>query len=67
MHLLIDALSVNNLSGRHVLAGHVGQLVDSLEDRCRFTVLVGNSNAGSVSSKFFVVCRYELFVHVLPG
>jgi glycosyltransferase involved in cell wall biosynthesis len=45
MHLLIDALSVNNLSGRHVLVGHVSQLVGVMGDRCRFTVLVGTSNA----------------------
>ncbi len=45
MHLLIDALSVNNLSGRHVLAGHVRQLVAGLPDRWRFTVMVGRANA----------------------
>jgi len=45
MHLLIDALSVNNLSGRHVLAGHVSQLLRQLGESYRFTVLVGRTNA----------------------
>jgi glycosyltransferase involved in cell wall biosynthesis len=39
MHLLIDALSVNNFSGRHVLQGHVRQLRQSLGD-WRFSMLV---------------------------
>ena len=45
-HLLIDALSVTNLSGRHVLVGHVRQLVAALKETYRFTVLVGRTNAG---------------------
>jgi glycosyltransferase involved in cell wall biosynthesis len=48
MHLLIDALSVNNLSGRHVLAGHVGQMVEALGGQNRFTALVSDSNANIV-------------------
>lgn len=48
-HLLIDALSVNNLSGRHVLAGHVNQLVAGLGMRLRGTVLVGRANAELVA------------------
>jgi glycosyltransferase involved in cell wall biosynthesis len=44
-HLLIDALSVNNLSGRHVLVGHVRQLVAKLHPRYQFTVLLGDANA----------------------
>lgn len=45
-HLLIDALSVNNLSGRYVLVGHLRQMVAALGDRYRFTVLVGQANSG---------------------
>ena len=44
-HLLIDALSVTNLSGRHVLVGHVREMATALGDRWCFTVLVGRTNA----------------------
>lgn len=44
-HLLIDALSVNNLSGRHVLLGHVRECVAALSEEWRFTVLTHRDNA----------------------
>lgn len=43
-HLLIDALSVNNLSGRHVLMGHVRELVAALSSQWRFTLLTHRDN-----------------------
>jgi len=43
-HLLIDALSVNNLSGRHVLLGHVRELVAALSPQWRFTLLTHRDN-----------------------
>ncbi len=43
-HLLIDALSVNNFSGRHVLAGHMRQMRLALPD-WRFTMLVQRSQS----------------------
>lgn len=45
MHLLIDALSVNNLSGRHVLLGHLSQLVAGLGPSWCFTLLTHRNNA----------------------
>jgi glycosyltransferase involved in cell wall biosynthesis len=44
-HLLVDAMSVNNYSGRHVLLGHLGQMVRSLPN-WRFTLLTHSENAG---------------------
>lgn len=44
-HLLIDALSVNNPSGRHVLAGHVRELALALAGHWRFTLLTHRGNA----------------------
>lgn len=44
-HLLVDALSVNNLSGRHVLCGHLRQMAAELHGRWRFTVLTHRLNA----------------------
>ena len=43
MHVLVDALSVNNLSGRHVLLGHLRQLA-TRSGHCRFTVLSNSAN-----------------------
>lgn len=43
-HLLIDGLSVSNLSGRHVLLGHVRELVAALADEWRFTLLTHRDN-----------------------
>ncbi len=43
-HLLFDALSVNNLSGRHVLLGHVHELVHALEGEWRFSMLLHRGN-----------------------
>lgn len=37
--ILINALSVTNPSGLHVLLGHMGQVADSLRDRVRLVVL----------------------------
>jgi glycosyltransferase involved in cell wall biosynthesis len=37
--VLVNALSVTNPSGLHVLLGHMDQLVDQLQGRCRFAVL----------------------------
>ena len=37
--MLVNALSVTNQSGRHVLAGHLVQLTDGLRGRLRFVVL----------------------------
>lgn len=44
-HLLVDALSVNNLSGRHVLVGHVNQIAAALGSNCKITVLLGSAQA----------------------
>ncbi len=49
MHLLVDALSVNNLSGRHVLLGHLQQLRAGLGDSFRFTLLTHRDNSGIAS------------------
>jgi len=46
MHLLVDALSVNNLSGRHVLAGHVREIA-AHSTRTRLTMLVSAANEAS--------------------
>lgn len=45
MHLLVDALSVNNLSGRHVLLGHLHEMRAALPD-WRFTLLTHRYNSG---------------------
>ena len=37
--VLVNALSVTNPSGRHVLLGHLDRLADELKNRCRFVVL----------------------------
>ena len=42
-HILVDALSVNNLSGRHVLLGHLRELAAADGER-RFTLLAGTGN-----------------------
>jgi glycosyltransferase involved in cell wall biosynthesis len=39
MHILVNALSVNNQSGSQLLAGHIGMLANWLEGRHRFTIL----------------------------
>lgn len=44
-HLLIDALSVNNLSGRHVLLGHLNQVIRRLAPAWRFTLLLSSANS----------------------
>lgn len=38
-HILVNALSVTNQSGAHVLLGHLDGLIDSLVGSCRFTIL----------------------------
>jgi glycosyltransferase involved in cell wall biosynthesis len=43
MHVLVDALSVNNLSGRHVLGGHLRELAAGARE-ARFTLLTGAAN-----------------------
>ena len=43
-HLLIDALSVNNLSGRHVLLGHVRVLHAARSDRWKLSLLTHRDN-----------------------
>lgn len=45
MRVLVDALSVNNLSGEHVLLGHLRQMVDALGASCQFTLLTHRDNA----------------------
>ncbi len=50
MHLLIDALSVNNLSGRHVLLGHLREMQAGLGERFRYTVLTHHENADIAAS-----------------
>jgi glycosyltransferase involved in cell wall biosynthesis len=50
MHLLIDALSVNNLSGRHVLLGHMRELVAGLGSSWRFTLLTHRDNVDLVTN-----------------
>jgi glycosyltransferase involved in cell wall biosynthesis len=42
---LVDALSVNNLSGRHVLLGHLRELVAGFGQSWRFTLLTHSGNA----------------------
>jgi len=37
--LLVNALSVTNPSGRHVLQGHLTQIVDGLAGRCRVVIV----------------------------
>ena len=49
MHLLFDALSVNNLSGRHVLLGHANEIVAGLPD-WRFSLLMHRYNSGIASA-----------------
>lgn len=44
-HLLIDALSVRNLSGRHVLLGHVHELLSALSGEWKFSLLTHRDNA----------------------
>jgi glycosyltransferase involved in cell wall biosynthesis len=46
MLLMVDALSVNNLSGRHVLAGHVREIAAQSPDT-RITILVSAANKAS--------------------
>ena len=48
-HLLVDALSVNNLSGRHVLMGHLRELHAARSGRWRFTCLTHRDNASLAS------------------
>ena len=48
-HLLVDALSVNNLSGRHVLMGHLRELHAARSGSWRFTCLTHRDNAGLAS------------------
>ena len=45
MHLIINALSVTNSSGRHVLLGHLRELAATLNETHRFTVLHHPENA----------------------
>ena len=45
MNVLINALSVTNLSGRHVLMGHLRQVTHWSRDKHRFTVLYHSDNA----------------------
>lgn len=49
-HLLVDALSVNNLSGRHVLLGHLRELASALSAEWRFTLLVHRGNTDLVEA-----------------
>jgi len=44
-HLLVDALSVNNLSGRHVLLGHLRELHAARSGTWRFSFLTHRDNA----------------------
>jgi glycosyltransferase involved in cell wall biosynthesis len=44
VHLLIDALSVNNLSGRHVLLGHLEQMVGAFSGRHLLSVVTSVGN-----------------------
>lgn len=50
MHLLIDALSVNNLSGRHVLLGHVDQLSAQLAAHHRLSLVTHRDNVEVAAS-----------------
>lgn len=45
MNLLVDALSVNNLSGRHVLFGHLNEIMRARGSRWRIGVLLNRDNA----------------------
>lgn len=48
MHLLVNALSVTNASGRHVLLGHLTHLAEWTRGRHRMTVLHHAANADLV-------------------
>ncbi len=37
--IFVNALSVNNMSGVHVVSGHLAQSAEHLKNQCRFTVL----------------------------
>lgn len=45
MRILVDALATTNLSGRHVLLGHLERAARMAADRHRFVVLVHSGNA----------------------
>lgn len=58
MHLLVDALSVNNISGRHVLLGHLREMQDALPD-WRFSLLTHRYNAGMADALSARIDRIE--------
>lgn len=45
MNIWVDALSVNNASGRHVLMGHLKQVTESAPEDCYFTILYNEYNS----------------------
>jgi glycosyltransferase involved in cell wall biosynthesis len=55
MHVLVDALCVSNPSGRQLLAGHIGYMVES--GRHRFTVLHHAGNADLAERLPGAACR----------
>ena len=46
LKVLVNALSVTNQSGLHVLAGHLGQLTAGLPGRVRFIILCRENMTG---------------------
>jgi glycosyltransferase involved in cell wall biosynthesis len=50
MHLIVNALSVNNVSGRHVLMGHLRQLARHLQFSHQFTILYHHANGDLVEN-----------------
>ncbi len=49
MRLLVDALSVNNLSGRYVLGGHLRQMLDTAPSGWEISLLTHRGNAALAS------------------
>ncbi len=70
MHLLLNALSSTNLSGRQVACGHLIEMLCRTDGYNRFTLLVHDGNYDiyeSVSSQVGREHRSRLFVHVAPS
>jgi glycosyltransferase involved in cell wall biosynthesis len=61
MHVLVDALSVNNLSGRHVLAGHLRELAAQAAGN-RYTLLTSAANDGMFAELPAGVSRHRAAV-----
>lgn len=58
MHLLVDALSVNNISGRHVLLGHLREMQRALPE-WGFSLLTHRYNSGMADGLSAGIGRIE--------